>query len=69
MVRSHGRTQRPYGKKDIHKSLKGTDYVYDHCAISDVDEMGRLYFGKYGFFDRRSPAQKRKVHEIFTAKQ
>ena len=47
-------------EKDIHKSLKGTNYVYDHCAISDVDEMGRLYFGKYGFFDRRSPAQKEK---------
>lgn len=45
---------------EIHKSLQGTDYKYVRCAIGTEDKTGRLYMGKYGFFDRRSPAQKEK---------
>jgi len=47
-------------KDDIFKSLKGTDFKYVHCAVSSTDGVGKLFMGKYGFFDRRSPAQKEK---------
>ena len=49
-----------YMKEDIFKSLKGTDFKYVHCAVSSTDGVGKLFMGKYGFFDRRSPAQKEK---------
>jgi|TARA_R100001163_G_C5060726_1_gene197582 FkbM family methyltransferase len=49
-----------YLKEDIHKSLEGTNFKYVHCAISDENGTGKLWMGKYGFFNRRSPAQKEK---------
>ena len=45
---------------EIHESLKGTSYVYEHCAIGSTDTVGKLYFGKYGFNNRRGPVQQEK---------
>tara|TARA_R100000664_G_C2756180_1_gene143997 strand:+ start:300 stop:995 length:696 start_codon:yes stop_codon:yes gene_type:complete len=47
-------------KEEIFKSLSGCDFKYEHCAISNEDGVGKLYMGKYGFMNRRSPAQKEK---------
>ena len=47
-------------KEEIFKSLKGTRFEYVHCAVGTEDGTGRLFMGKYGVFDRRSPAQKEK---------
>ena len=49
-----------YMEEEIFKSLKGTNFKYVHCAIDSQNGFGTLYMGKYGFFDRRSPAQKEK---------
>ena len=45
-------------EREIRKSLQGTDFKYVNCAISTKDGWGKLYMGKYGFTNRRSPANK-----------